>query len=102
MAVTNDETTGRYSTCTACGHAIEEALLLKGFRTRLPDGPDGSPRVRISPGTPVWRRTDRAHGSAVCDARDDGLHQPGPIRRGRTRGTPLTPHQPKKNGADRG
>ncbi|GAB2613655.1 hypothetical protein GCM10027067_26520 [Pseudactinotalea suaedae] len=74
MAVTNDETTGRTGTCVHCGHALEEALLLKGLMVR--DRP-GQPEYP-SPGRPTWRRLDRGPGSARCPASPTQWHDPGP------------------------
>lgn len=74
MPVTNDETTGRTSECTACAAPIEEALLLKGLMMLNPSDPKG-PKV-ASPGIPRWRRLDRGPGSARCPRTSDGQHVP--------------------------
>lgn len=74
--ITNNETTGRVSICTACGHHIEEALLLKGLMIRRVM--DGKPTRVPSPGVPTWRRLDRGPGSAKCNVTQDGQHVPAP------------------------
>ncbi len=76
MTVTNHETTGRTSLCSACGLAIEEALLLKGLRTAVV-APDGARSYTESPGIPTWRTLDRGWGSARCPASPTRAHLPG-------------------------
>jgi len=77
MTVTNDPT-GRRSTCTVCGQEVEEALLLKGLRTRVVER--GREMFTTSKGVPVWRTLDRGHACAVCPGSSDGRHQPGKTR----------------------